>query len=415
MSEKYDVVVVGAGQAGSQAAIQLREKGFRGSIALIGAENELPYERPPLTKEYLGGEFQFERLLIRPTKFWEENSINVIVGHMIMTVRPESTEVVAENGTRFGYNKLIWAAGGVPRRLSCPGSQLDGICSIRDRVDVDRILAALPGVAQVVVIGGGYIGLETAATLTKLGKRIVLLESQDRVLARVAGVPLSRFLEAEHRAAGVDIRLSAAVDSFIGENGKVNGVRLSTAEIIPAELVIVGVGISPSVEPLIAAGAEGENGIRVDSSCRSSIPSVYAIGDCAEHPNSFANGKVVRLESIQNANDQAATVADAIVNGSSTYQTVPWFWSNQYALRLQSAGLSIGHDAYVVRGNPESRSFSIIYLRDGRVIALDCVNATKDFLQGKSLIESGMRPDVAALEDVSVPLKRLAAQQSTTV
>ncbi len=409
---KYDVVVVGAGQAGGHAAIQLREKGFQGSIALIGAENEIPYERPPLTKEYLGGEFQFEKLLIRPPKFWDENSIHLIVGHKIVAVRAASKEVVAENGTRFGYNKLIWATGGVPRRLSCPGSQLGGIYTIRDRVDVDQIRAALPEVREAVVIGGGYIGLETAATLSKLGKRIVLLESQDRVLARVAGVPLSRFLEAEHRAAGVDIRVSATVDSFTGENGKVSGVRLSTGEVIAAELVIVGVGISPSVEPLIAAGAEGENGVRVDLSCRTSIPDILAIGDCAEHPNPFANGRMIRLESIQNANDQARTVADLIVNGSSAYKTVPWFWSNQYDLRLQSAGLSVGYDAHVIRGNPEGRSFSIMYLKDGYVVALDCVNATKDFLQGKSLIESGVRPEVAALEDTSVPLKRLAARQS---
>lgn len=409
---KYDVVVVGAGQAGGHAAIQLREKGFQGSIALIGAENEMPYERPPLTKEYLGGEFQFEKLLIRRPKFWDENSIHLIVGHKIVAVRAASKEVVAENGTRFGYNKLVWATGGVPRRLSCPGSQLGGIYTIRDRGDVDRIRAALPETKEVVVIGGGYIGLETAATLSKLGKRIVLLESQDRVLARVAGVPLSRFLEAEHRAAGVDIRVSGTVDSFTGENGKVGGVRLSTGEVLAAELVIVGVGISPSVEPLIAAGAEGENGVKIDLSCRTSIPDIFAIGDCAEHPNPFANGRMIRLESIQNANDQATTVANSIVNGSSAYNTVPWFWSNQYDLRLQSAGISVGYDAHVIRGNLEGRSFSIIYLKDGYVVALDCVNATKDFLQGKSLIESGVRPGVAALEDSSVPLKRLAAQQS---
>jgi len=272
------------------------------------------------------------------------------------------------------------------------------------------MIAELPGVERVVVVGGGYIGLEAAAVLTKLGKHVTVLEAQNRVLARVAGEPLSRFYEAEHRAHGVDVRLSVSIDYITTDNDRTTGVMLVDGTHLPAEMVIVGIGIIPAVAPLIAAGAQGGNGVAVDAQCRTSLPDIFAIGDCAAHVNAFADGATIRLESVQNANDQASTVARAIMGQAEPYHAVPWFWSNQYDLKLQTVGLSIGYDQLVMRGDPAARSFSLVYLRRGRVIALDCVNAVKDYVGGRALVVQGMVIDPAALGDVETPLKTLALE-----
>jgi 3-phenylpropionate/trans-cinnamate dioxygenase ferredoxin reductase subunit len=261
----------------------------------------------------------------------------------------------------------------------------------------------------VVVIGGGYIGLEAAAVLAKLGKHVVLLEALDRVLARVAGETLSRFYEAEHRAHGVDLRLGVTVDCIEGRDGVASGVRLAGGEIIPAGAVIVGIGIVPAVAPLLAAGAEGGNGVRVDPHCRTSLPDIYAVGDCALHDNPYGGGAPLRLESVQNANDQANTAARDIIGQGAPYDAVPWFWSNQYDLRLQTVGLSAGFDREIVRGDPAARAFSIVYLREGRVVALDCVNATRDYVQGRALVAARAELPPERLADASVPLKELMA------
>jgi 3-phenylpropionate/trans-cinnamate dioxygenase ferredoxin reductase subunit len=382
----HDVVIVGAGHAGAQAAVQLRQLGFEGSIALIGAEAEPPYERPPLSKEYLAGEREFERMLARPEAFWAERGIALILGTTIVAVDPVARLLTAGGGERFGYGTLIWAAGGDPRRLGCEGGDLDGVHLVRRKTDVDSIRSELDCVRRVAVVGGGYVGLETAAVLRKLGKQVVLLEALDRVLARVAGPEISKFYAAEHRAQGVDVRLGAAVASIVGDNGRVAAVRLRDGSEIEAEMAIVGIGVDAAVGPLLAAGASGANGVDVDSHCRTSLPDVYAVGDCAAHENSFAGGLRIRLESVQNAHDQATAAAKAIAGAPQPYDSIPWFWSNQYDLRLQTVGLSVGYDSTVVRGRPEDRSFSVIYLLQGRVIALDCVNSTRDYVQGRKLV-----------------------------
>ncbi|WP_076745688.1 NAD(P)/FAD-dependent oxidoreductase [Sphingomonas jeddahensis] len=404
--KNYDVVIVGAGHGGAQAAIALRQAKFDGSIAIIGAEPELPYERPPLSKEYLAGDKGFERILIRPAAFWQERSVDMLLGREVTGVDPAARTVIAD-GEPIGYRHLIWATGGNPRRLTCAGHDLAGVHTVRTRADADRLMAELPDVAQAVVIGGGYIGLEAAAVLAKFGKKVMLLEALNRVLARVAGEPLSRFYEAEHRAHGVDIRLGATVDCILGEDGKVTGVRLADGETVPAQLVIVGIGIVPAVQPLLDAGAGGGNGVAVNAQCRTSLADVFAIGDCALHANGFAGGAAIRLESVQNANDQANVVAKAITGQGAVYHAVPWFWSNQYDLKLQTVGLSLGHDTAVLRGDPAARSFSLIYLRERRVIALDCVNAVKDYVQGRKLVEAGATPDRTRLADVRIQLKEL--------
>jgi 3-phenylpropionate/trans-cinnamate dioxygenase ferredoxin reductase subunit len=404
---KFDVLIVGAGHGGAQAAIALRQNKFEGSIALLGDEPELPYERPPLSKEYLSGEKAFERLLIRNAAFWEERQVTMLPGRTVTAVDPVAHSVTAD-GETIEYGQLIWATGGKPRRLSCDGHDLSGIHTVRTRADVDQMMAELDGVTRVAVVGGGYIGLEAAAVLAKLGKQVVVLEAQDRVLARVAGEPLSRFFEAEHRAHGVDVRLGVQVEAIEGETS-VTGVRLAGGEVIPADMAIVGIGIVPAVEPLLAAGATGGNGVLVDDQARTSQPDIFAIGDCALHVNRYAADSAIRLESVQNANDQATVAAKTICGVEASYDAVPWFWSNQYDLKLQTVGISAGHDDAVVRGDPAARSFSLIYLRAGRVIALDCVNAVKDYVQGRKLVVEGLTLDPAALADATVPLKELAA------
>ena len=347
-------------------------------------------------------------MLIRPPTFWAERDVAVLTGRRVVAVDAATHQVELADGARLGYGVLVWAAGGRPRRLACPGHDLTGVHHVRTRADVDRMSAELPGTTRVVVIGGGYIGLEAAAILRKLGKEVTLVEALDRVLARVAGEALSRFYEAEHRGHGVDIRLGARVESLRELDGRVTGVRLEDGEMLPAEMVVVGIGIAPEVAPLLAAGAAGDNGVVVDLTCRTSLPDVYAVGDCAAHLNDFAGGARVRLESVQNANDQASLVAAAIVGVEEPYHAVPWFWSNQYDIRLQTVGLSAGFDQAVLRGNTASRSFSVVYLKEGGVVALDCVNAAKDFVQGRSLVAAGATIPADRLADASTPLKALA-------
>ncbi len=407
--EKADIVIVGAGHGGAQAAIALRQRGFEGSILMIGRDTEPPYERPPLSKEYLAREKEFQRIYIRPPQFWGDKGVTLRLGASVTEVDPQAHSLALSDGASVEYGKLIWATGGDPRRLSCSGSDLAGVHGVRDRADVDRMMSELDaGAKRVVVIGGGYIGLEAAAVLTKLGCEVVLLEALPRVLARVAGEQLSDFYQAEHRAHGVDVRLDVAVDCLEGANGKVTGVKLADGEVLPADMVVVGIGIIPAVGPLITAGAAGANGVDVDEFCRTSLPDIYAIGDCAAHANGFAGGAVIRLESVQNANDMANTAAKAIMGEPEPYHALPWFWSNQYDLKLQTAGLSIGHDATVLRGDPATRSFSVIYLKDGKVIALDCVNAVKDYVQGRKLVEAKAEIAPERLADAETPLKEMA-------
>lgn len=405
--EQADVIIVGAGHGGAQCAIALRQNGFTGSIAMIGREPEPPYERPPLSKEYFAREKTFDRLYIRPPAFWEEKDVALHLGVEVTAIDPAAKTVSLSDGRTMGYGQLVWAAGGDPRRLPLPGGDLAGVHAVRTRADCDQLMGEIDGgVRHIVVIGGGYIGLEAAAVLTKMGCTVTLLEALPRVLARVAGPELSAFYEKEHRAHGVDLRTGVTVEALEGE-GRVTGVRLGDGSVIKADAVIVGIGIVPAVAPLLQAGAAGGNGVDVDDHCRTSLPDVFAIGDCAAFACDFADGTVMRVESVQNANDQATCVAKAICGQPAPYHAFPWFWSNQYDLRLQTAGLSVGYDQTVIRGNPDERAFSVVYLKGGRVIALDCVNMVKDYVQGRKLVEARVSPDLAKLADASVPLKEL--------
>ncbi|MFC0205141.1 NAD(P)/FAD-dependent oxidoreductase [Novosphingobium soli] len=403
-----DVVIVGAGHGGAQCAIALRQNGFTGTVTVIGREPEHPYERPPLSKEYFAREKTFDRLYIRPPTFWAEKEIDFKLGTEVTKVDPAAKVLTLSNGQAFGYGTLVWATGGDPRRLSCSGAELAGVHAVRTREDCDTLMAEVDaGTRKIVVIGGGYIGLEAAAVLSKMGLEVTLLEALPRVLARVAGEELSAFYQKEHRDHGVDLRTGVAVDCLVGDGHRVTGVKLADGDVIAAEAVIVGIGIVPAVGPLILAGASGANGVDVDEYCRTTLPDVYAIGDCAAFACDYAGGTVMRVESVQNANDMATCVAKAICGDSKPYKAFPWFWSNQYDLRLQTAGINLGFDRTVIRGNPEERAFSVVYLKDGKVVALDCVNAVKDYVQGRKLVEAGAAPDLAALADAGTPLKEL--------
>jgi len=404
---RYDVIIVGGGHGGAQAAIALRQLKFQGSVCLVGAEPEFPYERPPLSKEFLAGEKSFERLLIRQPVFWQERNITMVLGRRVVAVLPDKRRVDLDDGSTLEYGRLIWAAGATARPLSCDGAHLQRVHTVRCRADVEAIMRELPAARDVVVIGGGYIGLEAAAVLTQLGKRVAVLEALDRVLARVTSEPVSRFFEAEHKARGVNVKTSTKVECILGSNAVATGVRLSNGETIAADMVLVGVGIVSSTEPLARAGAMGRDGVDVSENCRTSLEDVFAIGDCAAHENRYAANQRLRLESVQNATDQAMTAVKAVLGQPEPYANVPWFWSHQYDLRMQTVGLSTGYDDCVVRGDPATKSFSVAYLRDRQLVALDCLNAPKDYVQARKLIQEGATPDKHELADASIQIKEV--------
>jgi len=398
------VVVTGAGQAAAQLAQSLCQGGYAGPIVLIGNEPMPPYERPPLTKDYLAGKREVTRLLLRKPEFWAERGVEMRLGQAVTVVDRARRTVTLEGGETVDYGTLVWAAGGRPRRLSCPGAAQQGVHYVRSVADIDRIKADLTEAGQrVVIIGGGYIGLEAAAVLRGMGHGVTILEMQDRLLARVTSPVVSSFFLDLHRRHGVEIRLATGVVELTGRDGRSTGVALSIGDTIPADLVIVGIGIIPNVEPLREAGVDCPNGVRVDAFCRTTDPHIMAMGDCALHPNGHA-GAEIRLESVQNAIDQAKTVAEVILGRPQPYTALPWFWSDQYGVKMQTAGLCGDYDRLIVRGRAGATPLTIAYLKQGRLIALDCLGAPKDFMQGRTLVAARARVDPDRLADPQVDL-----------
>lgn len=405
MTRSVDILVVGAGQAAAQLAVSLRQGGYAGTIALVGAEPDPPYERPPLSKDYLAGDRDAARLTLRPEAYWTERGVELRLSTRVVALNPDTKTVATADSERHGYRTLVWATGGRARRLTCPGHDARGVHTIRTRADVDALRCEIAGAQEVAIVGGGYIGLETAAVLSATGKRVTVIEAQPRVLARVAGEPLSRFYAQQHRARGVEIHTGRSVLGIeTRADGRVAAVVLETGERVRADVVICGVGIIPEVEVAAAAGASASDGLDVDENCRASLADVFAIGDCARRPNRYAGGRAVRIESVPSAIEQAKIVAAALLGRPQLYEAAPWFWSHQYGLRLQSLGLSIGYDRIVVRGYPGAPGWSLLYLRDGTLAAIDCINVARDFAAARALVGGRVVGGERSLADMAVPL-----------
>ena len=402
----HKVVIAGAGHAAGQVAAALRHNGFDGRILLVGEEPWPPYQRPPLSKKFLAGKVPAERLYFKPPDFYDSHRIDLCLNTRITAIDRDRRDVVTAAGERIAYDTLVLATGSRARHIDVPGSDLDGLHYLRNIDDVARIRAGLDTARRVVIIGAGYIGLEVAAVTRQLGHTVTVLEMADRVMSRVVSPVVSRFYEAEHATHGVKLELSTALEAFEGDT-RIDAVRLSGGRSIPADLVIVGVGIVPNTELAASANLEVDNGIVVDAQCRTADESIYAVGDCTSHPNQIY-GRRIRLESVHNALEQAKTAAANICGEDASYTQVPWFWSDQYDIKLQIAGLSQGYDAVVVRGEPAKRSFSCLYIRDGVLIACDAINAPRDFVQSKSLIAARQKIAPERLADSSLPLGNLA-------
>lgn len=400
------VVIVGAGHAAGQLATSLTQHSFDGPVTLIGSEPYLPYQRPPLSKKFLAGEMDIERLYVRPESFYEEAGIDVRLDTHVDSLDRRAKRVQTSGGDLIDYDKLVLALGARVRRLRVDGTDLEGVHYVRGIADVTAIREGFGKGARVVVIGAGYIGLEVAAVARQTGLDVTVVEIADRVMSRVVSPEISDFYQIEHTNQGVKLRLATGVSSINGKK-HVKSVTTSAGDDIAADVVIIGVGIVPNTELATAADLEVEDGIVVDEQCITSDPDIYAVGDCTLHPNAIFDRRL-RLESVHNAVEQAKTAAANLCGLDASYCDVPWFWSDQYDLKLQIAGLSDGYDDVVIRGNPAERSFSCIYLRDNHIIAVDAINAPRDFVHSKQLIACRARVDISRLADASIELRALA-------
>ena len=403
------VVIVGAGHAGGTAAALLRQAGWPGEVVLIGEEPIAPYQRPPLSKAWLKGEADSESLTLRPLDFYAGAAIDLRLGERVAGIERSAGggTVVLETGGRLDYDRLIVATGARARRASLPGAELEGVLELRTAADADRLKTALRPGRRLAVVGGGYVGLEVAASAVALGCEVVVVEVQPRPLARVAHEVVSSFIHDYHRARGVSFRLATGVAAIECGEGRICGVRLSDGQILGCDLVLVGIGAVPNQELAEAAGLACDDGILVDLAARTSDPAIFAIGDCTRRPLPHY-GRLFRLESVPNALEQAKQATAAICGAPSPAPEVPWFWSDQYDLKLQIAGLPFGAQQMVLRGDPSAARFAVFQLdaRD-RMLAVEAVNAPPEFMGGRLLIASGARVDRARLADPSTSMKQI--------
>ena len=396
------VVVIGAGQAGAALVARLRSQGHTGPVTLIGEEPAPPYQRPPLSKAYLLGEMEAERLWLRSAEFYAENGITLRLGRRVTAIDTVA-RTVSLGDEVLGYDELALTTGAIPRRLPAViGGDLAGVYTVRTLADVDAMRAEFTPGARVVIVGGGYIGLEAAAVAAKLGVKATVVEMAPRILQRVAAPETSDFFRALHAGRGVEILESTGLDRILGED-RVTGVRLKDGRELPADFVIAGVGIVPATALAEAAGIALDNGIACDAFGRTSEPHVWAAGDCASFP--WKGGRL-RLESVGNAIDMAEAVADNMLGANTAYEAKPWFWSDQYDCKLQIAGLNSGFDRIVTRG-PEGEGVSFWYYAGDTLLAVDAMNDPRAYMVGKRLVEMGKSPDPAAVADLATNLKAL--------
>ncbi len=407
--EAQSIVVVGAGQAAAQALQSLRQGGYSGALTLVGDEAALPYQRPPLSKAYMKGEFDEERLYFKPANWYQDQNIELQLGTRVPRIDRATRQVHLGHGGHLGYDYLILATGSRPRPLPVPGADLDGVHDLRTLTDVERLRPTMVAGRRMVIIGAGYIGLEAAAVARQMDLEVTVIEMAPRVLARVTSPVLSAFYAAEHRRQGVTILTGAQLSHLGGEDGRVTAAVLADGTRIPADMVLSGIGILPNEELAGEAGIACSNGILVDRDARTSDPRVFAAGDCASRPLVHF-GRSGRLESVHNAIEQGKLAAAAILGLPRPVEDCPWFWSDQYDLKLQIAGLSQGYDTHVIRGDPAARKFAVFYLKNGTLIAVDSVNSPPEFLASKKLIMSGAKLAPCTLGDTSTPMKDIAAQ-----
>ena len=396
------MVIIGAGHAAGQAAASLRQEKYTGPITIIGDEAHLPYQRPPLSKAYLSGSQEVDRVYLRAEKFYQEKEIDLKLSTRAAAIDPDAKAVELEDGSKIDYDKLLISTGSRPRLLSIPGSDLGGIHYLRTIDDVDGIRADMHEGANLVIVGGGYIGLEVAAVGVEQGLNVHVLEMEDRILQRVTTPTMSKYYDELHRGRGVQIHTNTGVTGFSGD-AKVQKVMCGDTE-FAADMVIVGIGIVPNIELAEAAGIICDNGIVVDDHCQTSNPDIYAAGDCTNHPNALLDRRL-RLESVPNAMDQARTSASNMLGGDKSYAAIPWFWSDQYELKLQMVGFSADGNREVMRGDMASNQFAVFYLKDNTVVAADTVNSPKEFMLCKQLV--GKEADSAVLADSTSDLKSL--------
>lgn len=410
--EKANIVVVGCGQAGLQACISLRKFGHWGNIMMIGDEDLIPYQRPPLSKSYLQGKMEYEDLTFKPQDWFAENDIKLELNNPAKHIDRPNQSVTLQDETSIQYDKLIFATGARPRKLRDAQVDIQGIHELRSLKDVKEIKTDIQTSKHIVIVGAGYIGLETAAVLKQMGLNVTVLETAPRILARVTSPILSEFYFDLHKNNGVDILLETHIQKIQVQNKKLVSLALSNGRVIPADAMIVGIGVLPNIELAEEAGIECDNGIIVDELCQSSAPNIFAIGDCANRPllNYARRG---RLESVHNAIEQGKIVASTIMEQAPVKNDCPWFWSDQYDVKLQIAGLSNGYDKSIVRGNKEESSFAVYYLKDDRVIAVDAINSAADFLSGKKIILNNLNIDTSLLEDKSIPVKDILKSETS--
>ncbi|EPX58175.1 Ferredoxin reductase [Cystobacter fuscus DSM 2262] len=415
MKSGETVVIVGAGQAGGELATRLRQQGSEGRIVLVGDEAHLPYQRPPLSKGFLLGKMGRDDLHLKPQATYERFSIELKLGTRVERIERDAHEVLLSEGSRLRYDKLVLATGGRARLLSFPGmdtSRLENVFSLRSIADVEAMHGQFVSGRHLVIIGGGYVGLEVAAAATQLGLRVTVVEAAPRILARVTGPEVSSFIEAIHRGHGVDFRQLAGVQGFELDESqrRVRRVKITHGggeEALETDLVLVGIGLIPNTELAAQAGLAVDNGIVVDELARTSDPSILAIGDCANQPSSYT-GTRVRLESVPNALEHARVAAATLMGKQEPSSATPWFWSEQYDLKLQMVGLSTGYERCVTRGSIENRTFSAFYLKEGRILAADVIGRPPDFMAARKMVSSRTLVDAQRLADESVPLGQCA-------
>ncbi|HEY4265599.1 MAG TPA: FAD-dependent oxidoreductase [Micropepsaceae bacterium] len=397
------IVIIGAGQAGVQAAATLRAEGFEGTLTLIGEEPYPPYQRPPLSKAYLAGDFARERLFLKPESFFAETRCDLRLAIAATRIDRAAKTVVLSNGTVLGYDRLLLTTGARVRKVPVPGADLAGVYYLRGIEDVDALRPQFASGARLAVVGGGYIGLEVAAVAVKSGIEVTVVEAAGRVMMRAASAQLSAFYEKEHRAHGVRFQFESMAEAFEG-TGRVEAVKTSQGR-VATDFVLAGIGVVPNCELAKDTGLVCDNGIAVDEFAATSDPDIFAAGDCTSHP-AFTGGRV-RLESVQNAIDQAKHAALAMLGKGTAYREVPWFWSDQYDLKLQIAGLAYPGDVTVQRGDPRQRKFSVFHMREGVIAAVEAVNAAPDYIIGRKLIAARARVAPERLSDAAVPVKSL--------